>query len=203
MAINKIASLVDRIISVNDINKPSLTYCIKETELEETCQLTIQILLKEKSMLEIEAPVKICGDIHGQFPDLLRIFNRCGFPPNCTYLFLGDYVDRGRQQLEVISLLACYKILYPECFFFLRGNHECASINKVYGFYDECKRRYSLRLYNVFQDLLWADPDESVKGWARNTRGVSYTFGSDVVRQFCEKMDIDLIVSSNILRRVR
>ncbi|KAJ4876266.1 Serine/threonine-protein phosphatase PP1 isozyme 6 [Raphanus sativus] len=123
-----------------------------DVEIRQLCSASKDVFLSQPNLLELEAPIKICGDVHGQFPDLLRLFEYGGYPPAANYLFLGDYVDRGKQSIETICLLLAYKLKYKLNFFLLRGNHECASINRVYGFYDECKRRYNVRLWKSFTD---------------------------------------------------
>lgn len=200
------------------------------------------VFMSQPMLLEVNAPVNICGDTHGQYADLLHLFDKGGFPPDANYLFLGDYVDRAKQSIEVIILCMCYKLKFPENFFLLRGNHECAQLNRVYGFYDECKRKYSVKLWRIFADafnwmpiaaivaqrifcthgglspdlvdmnqileierptdvpdegllcdLLWSDPEPGILGWGYNVRGVSYTFGHDIISKFLKSHDLDLV----------
>lgn len=127
---------------------------LSEPELYDLIARARVLLLAQPVLLEIEAPVVVCGDIHGQFYDLLRIFQCCGDPGTVSnYLFLGDYVDRGAYSIEVMALLLCYKLKYPDRVFLLRGNHETAAITKIYGFYDECKRRFTVKMWKTFCDL--------------------------------------------------
>merc|ERR1711909_208390 len=146
-----IDNIIQRLLEVRG-SRPGKTVQMTEAEVRGLCLKSRELFLQQPILLELEAPLKICGDIHGQYTDLLRLFEYGGFPPEANYLFLGDYVDRGKQSLETICLLLAYKIKYPENFFMLRGNHECASINRIYGFYDECKRRYNIKLWKTFTD---------------------------------------------------
>ena len=240
-----IKSIMARLLALRG-SPPGTQASVSESEIKLLTTRVRPIVLSQPMLLELEAPLKICGDVHGQYSDLLRLFEYGGFPPQANYLFLGDYVDRGKQSLEVICLLLCYKIQYPNNFFLLRGNHEAAGINRIYGFYDECKRRYSIKLWKTFSDvfnclpvsalvdekilcmhgglspeieslqqiadlsrpcdvpdvglmcdLLWSDPDTSVNGWGENDRGVSFVFGADVVCEFLEKHDLDLLVRAH------
>uniref|UniRef100_A0A8L8KYH1 Serine/threonine-protein phosphatase n=1 Tax=Heligmosomoides polygyrus TaxID=6339 RepID=A0A8L8KYH1_HELPZ len=92
----------------------------------------------EKTLIDVDPPVIIVGDIHGQFNDLINMFLLIGRPPEKRYLFLGDYVDRGMMSIECIMLLLAYKVCYPSAVYLLRGNHECARVNRKYGFWNEC-----------------------------------------------------------------
>ena len=144
-------SILQRLLEIRG-SRPGKNVRLTEAEIRGLCLKSREIFLSQPILLELEAPLKICGDIHGQYYDLLRLFEYQGFPPDANYLFLGNYVDFGKQSLETICLLLVYKIKYPENFFLLRGNHECASINRLNGFYDECKRRYNIRMWKTFTD---------------------------------------------------
>lgn len=148
-----VISICQRLLGLRG-SPPGTMASLSDSEIRLLCSRARPILLHQQaSLLELEAPIKICGDVHGQYTDLLRLFEYGGFPPVSNYLFLGDYVDRGKQSIETICLLLAYKIQYPENFFILRGNHESAGINRIYGFYDECKRRYSIKLWKIFSDV--------------------------------------------------
>ena len=138
---------------INNISSPSINKnLLSQDEIKFICSKACEIFMEESVLLEISSPLNICGDIHGQFHDLIRLFDFGGHPPQTNYLFLGDYVDRGKNSIESISLLLSYKIKYKDNFFLLRGNHESENINKIYGFFDECKRRYNLKIWKFFSD---------------------------------------------------
>ncbi|KAK9147374.1 hypothetical protein Scep_006131 [Stephania cephalantha] len=137
--------IINRLLEVHD--RPGKMVRLSEGEIRQLCLVSSELFLSQPNLLELESPLKVCGDIHGQYSDLLRLLEYGGLPPTANYLFLGNYVDYGKQSIETICLLLAYKIKYPENFFLLRGNHECAFLNRIYGFYDECKRRFNVRLW--------------------------------------------------------
>lgn len=232
--------IITRLLSFKE--KPGKQVNLPENQIRQLCATSREIFLSQPVLLELAVPVVICGDLHGQYEDLLRYFDKVGYPPDTNFLFLGDYVDRGKMSLETICLLLAYKVKYPESIFLLRGNHESSGINRIYGFYDECKRRYSIKLWKTFGDcfnclplvalveetilcmhgglspdlnnldqikdldrpfdvpdqglvcdILWSDPDIDVTGWGNNDRGVSVTFGLDMIESMNRKLSIELI----------
>lgn len=134
---NAIAEIPDSAIS-------ELRACrtIPEPQVRELCHKARELLIEEGNVVQVDAPVTICGDIHGQFHDLMELFRVGGDVPDTNYLFMGDFVDRGFYSLESFLLLLCLKVRYPDRITLIRGNHESRQITTVYGFYDECLRKY-------------------------------------------------------------
>eukprot|EP00928_Gymnodinium_smaydae_P044839 TRINITY_DN2992_c0_g1_i1.p1 TRINITY_DN2992_c0_g1~~TRINITY_DN2992_c0_g1_i1.p1 ORF type:complete len:345 (-),score=74.16 TRINITY_DN2992_c0_g1_i1:81-1115(-) len=246
-----IDDVLDRLLGVRGRPVTRQGVDLTEDTLKSLCRLASKVFQQQEMLLELEVPLRICGDIHGQYHDLLRIFEHNGFPPESNYLFLGDYVDRGKKSLETICLLFAYKIKFKENFFLLRGNHETPSISRIYGFFDECKKRYSVQIWKTFCDVfnylpicgivaerimcmhgglsqdmlkegvdvrkqvlsiarpadvpdsgflcdvLWSDPQVGGDGFGPNDRGVSVSFGPDVVSAFLEKESMDLVARAH------
>lgn len=115
---------------------------IKESEVKTLCQRAKEILIEESNVQNVESPVTICGDIHGQFFDLLELFRTGGELPTASYVFMGDFVDRGYHSLESFTYLLLLKARWPDKVTLLRGNHESRQITQVYGFYDEVQQKY-------------------------------------------------------------
>ena len=244
----KLEGIINKLLAVKG-NKAQRQVLLKEDEINDLLGAAHDVFMSQPMLLELNPPLKVIGDLHGQYYDLLKIFDKTGQPPTSNFLFLGDYVDRGKHSMEVICLLWCYKVKFRENFFLLRGNHECAAINRMYGFFDDVKRRYHIKLWKHFTevfltmpcaavigekimcmhgglspelltvdglkrvlevkrpvevpekgvlcDLLWADPEEDITGFVESDRGVSYLFGADVVDQFLNATDMDLVIRAH------
>jgi serine/threonine-protein phosphatase 4 catalytic subunit len=127
---------------------------IKESEVKALCDKAKEILSEEANVVKVETPLTICGDIHGQFYDLMELFKVGGECPETNYLFMGDFVDRGFYSVETFLLLLALKVRYPNRITLIRGNHESRQITQVYGFYDECLRKYgSVNVWRYCTDI--------------------------------------------------
>ena len=112
--------------------------------LYHVCERVKELLMEESNVQPVSSPVTVCGDIHGQFWDLLQLFKTGGeiAENQKNYIFMGDFVDRGYNSVETFEYLLVLKAAYPHRVTLLRGNHESRQITQVYGFYEECARKY-------------------------------------------------------------
>ena len=128
--------------------------CIPENDVKSLCDKVKEIFIEENNVQPVTAPVIVCGDIHGQIYDLFELFEKGGQIPDSKYVFMGDYVDRGYNSVEVFSLLLALKLKYPNYITLLRGNHESRQISFTYGFLEEVNKKYgNSNVWNYFTDL--------------------------------------------------
>ncbi|KAI4983129.1 hypothetical protein ZWY2020_023621 [Hordeum vulgare] len=166
-------NIIARLLEVKSL-KPGKNAQLSESEIKQLCAASKEIFLAQPNLLELEAPIKICGDVHGQYSDLLRLFEYGGYPPQSNYLFLGDSWTEESRALRQYA------------FFWLIRVEQAGSNTQPQSPTDVPDT-------GLLCDLLWSDPSNEAQGWAMNDRGVSYTFGPDKVAEFLEKHDLDLI----------
>lgn len=135
-----------------------------ESQVKLLCTKIKEKLINYPNVVNVNPPVVIVGDIHGQFYDLLEIFEISGECPDTNFLFLGDYVDRGYHSVETLTMLLALKLKYPTKMTLLRGNHESKAISEIYGFYDECMKKYGTMMYKMFVSVFDLLPISAVVG---------------------------------------
>jgi serine/threonine-protein phosphatase PP1 catalytic subunit len=153
MATTQFISFINHLLTFNkqmelyhnkypDAQRLPFRFNISAKVIVKLAELAKNTFAKEANTLHITAPINIFGDIHGQFGDMVRFFEMAGLPSENQFLFMGDYVDRGNNSVEVVALLFALKIVFPDKVWVLRGNHECPEVNALYGLLGECEERF-------------------------------------------------------------
>ena len=157
LKINFKESYNDYIIEKLLLNKKEIKIFLKLNELEYLILNSKKIIKEQPVFLKLNTPINICGDIGGQFLNLIKIFELGGSLPNSNYLFLGNYTLNNdypdKNSLETLFLLLAYKIKYKNNIFLLRGKGETNNESRIYGLYDECKKKYNIKIWKDLVDL--------------------------------------------------
>ncbi|XP_058097796.1 phytochrome-associated serine/threonine-protein phosphatase isoform X2 [Magnolia sinica] len=184
---------------------------LMEDELQLLCEYVKEILIEESNVQPVNSPVTVCGDIHGQFHDLMKLFQTGGHVPETNYVFMGDFVDRGYNSLEVFTILLLLKARYPANITLLRGNHESRQLTQVLcvhgGLSPDVRTIDQMRVIErnceiphegPFCDLMWSDPEE-IETWAVSPRGAGWLFGSRVTSEFNHVNNLNLVCRAHQL----
>lgn len=154
MSLAKTLSAQEALIRNSQVTTLSNCKTLTEDDVVELATKCKELLQQETNVTHVHAPVVVVGDTHGQFHDLMEIFKIAGPAPDTNYLFLGDYVDRGYYSVETVCMVVALKVRYPSRIVMIRGNHESRQITQVYGFYEECLRKYgSAKVWQTLTDL--------------------------------------------------
>lgn len=151
LTFNKQMELLNSQNKIKD--KLPFRFNINSNVIIKLCDLVKPIIYTEPNILKLSAPLNVFGDIHGQFSDMIHFLEMTGLPPDNKLLFMGDYVDRGQNSIEVCALLFAMKIMFPESIHILRGNHECPDVNVLYGLNSECEARFGNNAKLVFNKI--------------------------------------------------
>ncbi|KAJ3425827.1 serine/threonine-protein phosphatase [Anaeramoeba flamelloides] len=185
-------------------NKTSKVHPLKlitEIQINTLVGLARNIFINQPILLELVPPINVCGDIHSQFNDLVRYFDKYDEPPKTNYLFLGDFIGITHYSenlwLRFSDCFNCLPLaaLIDEKIFCVHGglSPELTVIEQI----KQIRRPTEIPESGILCDLLWSDPCEEISEWGPNDRGVSYVFGSKVVERFNDRNEIDLIVRAH------
>jgi diadenosine tetraphosphatase ApaH/serine/threonine PP2A family protein phosphatase len=149
---SRVHHIIKSIISAAAACKQVDQSIVKQDDFMQIINDAKEVIKNEPLVIELSGDMCVVGDIHGSIHSLVSILSKVGYPPEQKYVFLGDYVDRGKSGVEVIMLLYSLKILYPDSVYLLRGNHESGHLTRMYGFRHETMKKYSNAIYSAVID---------------------------------------------------
>lgn len=160
----RIDNIINKLMKAKNPGSYDFESCIEAEDLKWLCLETGRIFRQDPVLLRLSPPITVCGDVHGQFLDVLDIFKKGGPLPKTSYLFMGDYVGRGSNSIETISYLFAMKVKYPKYLYLLRGNHETAELSRTDGFFQELQDRGMAEIWRCFTEAFRWLPIAAIVG---------------------------------------